>query len=256
MANPQIEHGYTRISNELLEAFMHIRIPGEAMQILLTILRMTYGFQKKFDAIALSQFHQKTGIVKPSIVRALKQLELMNLIYKKVNGKITNYGLNKNFTSWKPLTKKLTINKKVNEHLQKSKLSFTKTLPTKEKRNSYKKNQHFASPLQPTTEDKRRISSLCESLSGNGFNAYIFVSKNIKANIPFSVTEDVLVKILKRTSNKTMPKIENLWGYAMEILQRDYTEYNYVQELQRHYALKEQDLKVSFNALMSAKERL
>ena len=38
MANPQTENGYTKIANEIMEALAHIRIPGEAMQVLLVIL--------------------------------------------------------------------------------------------------------------------------------------------------------------------------------------------------------------------------
>jgi len=33
MASPQLENGYTRIANELMEALARIRIPGEARQV-------------------------------------------------------------------------------------------------------------------------------------------------------------------------------------------------------------------------------
>ena len=56
MAMPQVENGYTRIANELLEALAKIRIPGEARQVFDVIMRKTYGFRKS-DPIALIRSH-------------------------------------------------------------------------------------------------------------------------------------------------------------------------------------------------------
>ncbi|MBI5447822.1 MAG: replication protein [Gammaproteobacteria bacterium] len=64
MVTPQCEDGYTKIANELLEALARIRIPGETHQVLDTVLRKTYGYGKKEDAISLSQFVLATGLSK------------------------------------------------------------------------------------------------------------------------------------------------------------------------------------------------
>jgi len=95
-------------------------------------MRKTYGFNKKEDAIALSQFCAATGMKKPSVCRAIRHLAALNLIDKKDNGTITIYKINKDFETWKPLTKKITIDKKVNGHLQKSQSALTKKLHTKD----------------------------------------------------------------------------------------------------------------------------
>ena len=84
---PQLEDGYTRIANELIDAISAIRVPGEAMQIFWFILRKTYGFNKKFDAIALSQFLAATGLKKPNICRALKKLADLNMVVIKKDNK-------------------------------------------------------------------------------------------------------------------------------------------------------------------------
>jgi phage replication O-like protein O len=137
VASPQTENGHTSIADELLDALVGIRISGEENQCLLFIIRKTYGWKKKEDWISLSQFQDKTGMAKPSIIRALKKLIDKNMIYKKVNARGVSYGIQKNYKKWKPLTKKLTINKKatvvdkkVKEDLQKSNSGFTKKLPT------------------------------------------------------------------------------------------------------------------------------
>lgn len=126
--SPQLENGYTKIANELIEALARIRIPGEAMQVLLFIIRKTYGWCKKEDVIPLSQFVTGTGMKKPTICRALKKLQSMNIIVikkdntiiKKDNDISTIYCFNKTYNSWIPLSKKITnIIKKDKEPLSK-----------------------------------------------------------------------------------------------------------------------------------------
>lgn len=120
MANPQAENGYTKIANEILEALARIRIRGESRQILDVILRKTYGYAKLEDRMSLSQFYLATGIAKSSLVRAIKNLEKMNLIYKKVNGATCVYGFIKDYSLWKPFTKKQIVYQKVKNRLLKS----------------------------------------------------------------------------------------------------------------------------------------
>lgn len=79
-----------------------------------------------------SQFNDLTGLVKPSIVRAIKYLEQMKLINKSANGTITTYCFNKDYTHWKPLAKVLTVSKSANYRLQNCKSALAKVLPTKE----------------------------------------------------------------------------------------------------------------------------
>lgn len=107
MANPQVENGYTKISNEILEALAKIRINGEARQILDVIIRKTYGFNKKQDKISLSQFVLATSLTKQSVCRALKRLINMKIIIKIDNENIQIYQFNKDFDTWKSLSKLL-----------------------------------------------------------------------------------------------------------------------------------------------------
>lgn len=132
MGNPQCEDGYTKIANELLDALSGIRIPGEAMQVFLVIIRKTYGYGKKEDMIALSQF-AITGISKPHIIRAIKHLADMNLIIaEKGNKIITTFCINKHYRQWKPLPKKATLPIKATKVPQKGNPALPKKEPTKE----------------------------------------------------------------------------------------------------------------------------
>ena len=131
---PQLENGFTQIANEIMEALIKYRIPGEQMQCLLFIIRKTYGWKKKEDAISLSQFVEATGLVKPSICRAINKLKTKNIIFvnKKANKIHATYKFNKIYNTWKALTKKLTINKKANLPLAKKR--HTKETTTKERK--------------------------------------------------------------------------------------------------------------------------
>ena len=136
--NPQKEKGYTAIANEIMEALAKYRIPGEQMQCLLFILRKTYGYNKKTDAISLSQFVKGTGIKRGNVARAIKGLIAKNLIYVKKGGikketiSISKYRFNKRYGSWQSSLKKetgsLNIDKKVV-----SKKRHTKDIITKDK---------------------------------------------------------------------------------------------------------------------------
>lgn len=138
----QLENSYTKIANELLEAIAAIRIPGEAMQILLVIIRKTCGYHKNKDAISLSQFVSATGMKKPNVCRAIKKLLDMNIIkplskkiikiIEKDNAYISEYELNKDCASWKPLSKKITLSKKIKTVIKKDNLPLSKKIPTKE----------------------------------------------------------------------------------------------------------------------------
>lgn len=111
--NPQKENGYTAIANEIMEALAGIRISGEARQCLDIILRKTYGFNKKEDLISLSQFCLLSKMTKDDVCRALRKLVEINIIIvKKDNSYINSYRFNKDYSTWKPLSKKTTLSKK------------------------------------------------------------------------------------------------------------------------------------------------
>lgn len=80
MANPQIENGYTRIANELLEATAKFPFNGSQLRMILFLWRKTYGFQKKEDAISLSQWELGTGLNRRTIQREIRALQKMNVL--------------------------------------------------------------------------------------------------------------------------------------------------------------------------------
>ena len=140
MPDVQPEGNFTIISNDILEALAATRIKGEAMQVLLVIVRKTYGWHKKNDDISLSQFVEATGINKQNVSRAIKRLKNMNMIFiqkdnDSLSKKITatcNYAVNQDISTWKPLSKKITTFIKKDNVIKKDKGPLSKKTPTKE----------------------------------------------------------------------------------------------------------------------------
>jgi phage replication O-like protein O len=138
MANPQIENGYTKIANEIMDALCRMRIPGEERQILDCIFRKTYGWNKCEDAISLSQFVDMTSMKKPNIIRAINGLLSKKIItvIEKDNKPAKVYKFNKDHSQWQSLSKKITnVIKKDNSSL--SKMIPTKEITSKEKKEIY-----------------------------------------------------------------------------------------------------------------------
>ncbi len=100
MASPQKENGYLIIANELAEAFQRLHLSGNQWQILWTIMRFTYGWNKKVDSISLTTFEKCTGIDRRNLKRNLDILFFKNVIIKDDSNYITQYGIQKDYTNW------------------------------------------------------------------------------------------------------------------------------------------------------------
>ena len=102
MASPQLENGYTRIANELLEAICRLNLSGNEMRILLYIIRRTYGFNKSYAEIPLSEISNAVGIRREHIQKALKKLSLKKIIELRIHGGIKSQTISivKNYENW------------------------------------------------------------------------------------------------------------------------------------------------------------
>ncbi len=105
MAAPQLENGHTQIANEILEHLIKLHLPPNQWQVLLCIIRKTYGFHKKVDYIANSQIVEATGLCKAVVSRSLKRLEEMIIIIR--NGK--RIGFQKDWGKWQKLAEQSTL---------------------------------------------------------------------------------------------------------------------------------------------------
>lgn len=97
MASPQKENGYTSIANELMEAFARTpSIGSEAFQVLMLLLRRSYGYQKKEAEMSISFIAAGTGLKRRSVSRAIERLVSKRLIVRSES----TVTINKNYDEW------------------------------------------------------------------------------------------------------------------------------------------------------------
>lgn len=102
MASPQCEHGFTRIANELLDAFLLAgkRLTKREALVWLAILRLTYGFNKKGDFISVRRLEKVTGIRFDHVHETVWRLKERGLIHlEKRDGRLF-LGINKDYSLW------------------------------------------------------------------------------------------------------------------------------------------------------------
>jgi phage replication O-like protein O len=107
MANPQVENGYTRIANEILEQVTKANLNGTQFRIVMVIWRYTYGFRETAHELSYSFIAQAIGIKNKAVV----QRELNAMIKGKiicVVGKGSRganvLSFNKNYEEWSDCT--------------------------------------------------------------------------------------------------------------------------------------------------------
>lgn len=99
--NPQVEDGYTRIANELFEAMMRAPLIGAEHRVLMGIIRLTYGYNRKVDAISVSQIMGATGVPRRTVIRAMHNLIRKNIITSVSRpGQPALVGVQKRYQDW------------------------------------------------------------------------------------------------------------------------------------------------------------
>ena len=79
---PQLEHGHTRVANELL---MHLAAActGQQLAVMCVVMRFSYGFQKKKALLTVSEFSRHLGKDRKSIRRTIIRLQARNMLLVK-----------------------------------------------------------------------------------------------------------------------------------------------------------------------------
>jgi len=207
MASPQTENGYTRIANEILERLVNTPLLGSEFQVLLCIVRKTYGYQKKVDIISLSQFQKATGVSRPTVVKTLKNLVTRRMIVKVYlpEDKIA-FSFNKDYDSWV-----------VKEHLLvKDKWVTSKGVFTKSSKGALthkrKKETNTKEREAETSSAIPQIIKLFEGINPNYEEWYSNKTQrkavsDLLERIGFEKLERLVKALPSITSQKTAPRI-------------------------------------------------
>lgn len=101
MGSAQLENGFTRIANELLDKIIEAGFSKRQSSILWAVIRKTYGYNKKTDDMTISQLATKTGMHRTHASRAFHELVDAGVLTceKGRYGYVT--GLNKAVAEWR-----------------------------------------------------------------------------------------------------------------------------------------------------------
>lgn len=101
--NPQLEDGYAKIANELSEAFAAYPFTSVQHQIIWTVLRQTYGYNRKCHAISIGFLVKATGRSRSKVAKAINDLINANVLieYSSGEGSASRVlGINKLYKTW------------------------------------------------------------------------------------------------------------------------------------------------------------
>ena len=234
MASPQTENGYTMIANELFDALINFRICGEHRQVLDFIIRKTYGFKKKTDAIPLSQFVKATGIQKAHVIRAINALKLCNIIKGAKTGTFDAviYGINKDYMKWRKVPKRALLPKRAIKGAETGNEKVPKQAHSKERKESTQKKKEYASvpPLKDVKEfSLPKVGADIQNLADRLYEekkfprVHAFVNSMIKKKVNSRAILHALTRVyLKPPDNKDF----NPWAYALQIIKVENGNYN------------------------------
>ena len=161
MASPRIQDGYTRIANEILETLGSARLTTYQWNVLMVVIRKTYGFGKKMDQISLRQLSRATGMLPQHVARTLKSLVARNILKRdKLSPQVVLYGVQKDYDLWKPLPERVLPNEVVPDEVVPNEVKTSTSLGTgtstslgtnKRKKETTKEKASFLSAIMEKT---------------------------------------------------------------------------------------------------------
>ncbi|MEE8669264.1 MAG: replication protein [Heyndrickxia coagulans] len=157
MANPQKEHGYTGIANEILEKIAKTNLNGTQFRILMVIWRFTYGFQRKQHELSYSFLSEAIGIKdRRTIYRELKILidkKIVSVVEKGARG-VNVLAFNKNYEEWS----NCWLNSQQSPLLATSPTELTANPPTELLANPPHKKENIKENIKENTPKRKTYS--------------------------------------------------------------------------------------------------
>jgi len=205
LADVQLENGYTKIANEILEHLALTKLSPIQYRLIFVIWRYTYGFNRKEHTLSLSFLSKATNYDQRQLQRELTKLEERKIIIQKVQkGRPRIISFNKNYDEW--LCEDIIGNSTVGK--------ATIGNPTKEEIKNINKNinkdddRDDVMKSNPFVEFENAFGYLPPPLLINEFNDWI-------DNSQFREPEEIICEVIKR-ARMQMPR--NPSSYVSKIL--------------------------------------
>ncbi|MBC4082894.1 replication protein [Klebsiella pneumoniae] len=193
-----LDDGFTRIANELLEAVMRAGLSQHQLLVFMAVMRKTYGFNKKADWVSNEQISMLTGILPHKCSAAKSALVKRGILTQ--TGRVI--GINKAVSEWsslpvkgkekKPYLKKVTLPESGNAY-------YPNQVNTKDKHTKDKKDNINNPPKSPraVSFDASAVQ-LPDWLSAEIWSSWVAYRRDLKKPIKSQQTVTQAINLLDR----------------------------------------------------------
>lgn len=185
-----LDDGFTRIANELLEAVMHAGLSQHQLLVFMAVMRKTYGFNKKSDWVSNEQISELTGIL-PHKCSAAKSVLVKRGIFIQ-SGR--NIGINNVVSEWETLPEsgKKSLPESGNAY-------YPNQVNTKDKHTKDNKDNINNPPKSPraVSFDASAVK-LPDWLSAEIWSSWVAYRRDLKKPIKSQQTVTQAIKLLDR----------------------------------------------------------
>lgn len=201
-----LDDGFTRIANELLEAVMHAGLSQHQLLVFMAVMRKTYGFNKKSDWVSNEQISVLTGILPHKCSAAKSALVKRGILTQ--TGRVI--GINKTVSEWsslpvkgtekKPYLKKVTLPESGKKSLPESgKAYYPNQVNTKDKHTKDNKDNINNPPKSPraVSFDASAVQ-LPDWLSAEIWSSWVAYRRDLKKPIKSQQTVTQAINLLDR----------------------------------------------------------
>ncbi|UVN35755.1 replication protein [Klebsiella pneumoniae] len=201
-----LDDGFTRIANELLEAVMHAGLSQHQLLVFMAVMRKTYGFNKKSDWVSNEQLSELTGIL-PHKCSAAKSVLVKRGILTQTGRVI---GINKTVSEWsslpvkgtekRPYLKKVTLPESGKKSLPESgNAYYPNQVNTKDKHTKDNKDNINNPPKSPRAVSFDALAvQLPDWLSAEIWSSWVAYRRDLKKPIKSQQTVTQAINLLDR----------------------------------------------------------
>ena len=201
-----LDDGFTRIANELLEAVMHAGLSQHQLLVFMAVMRKTYGFNKKSDWVSNEQISMLTGILPHKCSAAKSALVKRGILTQ--TGRVI--GINKAVSEWsslpikgtekKPYLKKVTLPESGKKSLPESgNAYYPNQVNTKDKHTKDNKDNINNPPKSPRAVSFDALAvQLPDWLSAEIWSSWVAYRRDLKKPIKSQQTVTQAINLLDR----------------------------------------------------------
>jgi phage replication O-like protein O len=202
LADVQLENGYTKIANEILEQTMKLKLSPTQFKIVLAVWRFTYGFNRKDHGMSLSFIANATNSHKQGIKKDIDKLvdrKILLVTEEASYSSTRKLAFNKNYDQWEneQSVKQLTVSQTTDSGVSQTAYSPVSQTAYQEINNLNKKERNDDMIPNPFTEYEKAFQQFPSGMLANDFMYWIEDPKS-----KFEQPLEIMCEVIKRAKDQ------------------------------------------------------